>query len=140
MAHGSSWNNLRGYRNVYVFRDDVLRAFYAEGATPYVPDRERLSEAVMRVVATGVNEDHAKQAICTAIADKKINVRFSIASEEGSAPFGEHVVGTVRGGSEIEIPSQLAPNDFNWQQSRPLKPWRDIREAALCSALASRMD
>ena len=27
VAHGSNWNNLRGYRNVRVFRDDVLRAF-----------------------------------------------------------------------------------------------------------------
>ncbi len=113
VAHGSNWNNLRGYRNVKVFRDDVLRAFDAEGATPYVPDWERLPEAVKRVVATGVNEDQAKQAICTAIADRKIIIRFSIASEEGGASFGEHVVGTVRGGSEIEIPSQLAPNEFN---------------------------
>ena len=29
VAHGSNWNNLRGYRNVRVFRDDVLRAFPA---------------------------------------------------------------------------------------------------------------
>ena len=30
VAHGSNWNNLRGFRNVRVFRDDVLRAFPAE--------------------------------------------------------------------------------------------------------------
>ena len=30
VAHGSSRKNLRGYRNVYVFRDDVLRAFDAD--------------------------------------------------------------------------------------------------------------
>ena len=30
VAHGSNWNNLRGYRNVRVFRDDVLRAFPAD--------------------------------------------------------------------------------------------------------------
>ena len=30
VAHGSNWNNLRGYRNVQVFRDDVLRAFHAD--------------------------------------------------------------------------------------------------------------
>jgi hypothetical protein len=136
VAHGSNWNNLRGYRNVQVFRDDVLRAFDSEGATPYVPHWERLPEAVKRVVATGANEDQAKQAICTAIADKKIKVRFSIASEESGASFGEHDVGTVRDGDEIEIPSQLAPNDFNWEQSRPLEPWRDIRKGF--SALAAR--
>ena len=30
VARGSNWNNLRGYRNVLVFRDDVLRAFPAD--------------------------------------------------------------------------------------------------------------
>jgi hypothetical protein len=129
VAHGSNPNNLRGYRNCQVFRDDVLRAFYAEGATPYVPNWERLPEAVKRVVATGVNEDQAKQAICTAVADRTIKVRFSIASEEGRA-FFEHVVG-----DEIEIPSQLTLDDFDWQQSRPLTSWRDIREG---SALTTR--
>lgn len=33
----------------------------------------------------------------------------------------------MRGDGEIEIPSHLSPSDFNWQQSRPLKPWRNIR-------------
>jgi hypothetical protein len=136
VAHGSNWNNLRGYRNIQVFRDDVLRVFEAEGATPYEPDWERLPEAVKRVVATSVTEDQAKQAICTAIADRKIKVRFSIASEVGGASFGDHVVGTVRGGGDVEIPPQLAPNDFNWEQSRPLKPWRNIRDGF--SALAAR--
>lgn len=136
VAHGSNWKNLRGYRNVQVFRDDVLRAFNAEGATPYVPDWERLPEAVKRVMATGVKEDQAKQAICNAIADRKIKVRFSITSVEGGASFGKQIVGTVRDGSEIEIPSQLAPTDFDWGRSRPLKVWQDSREGF--SALAAR--
>ena len=92
VAHGSNRNNLRGYRDVRVFRDDVLLTFYAEGATPYEPDWERLPEAVKRVLATGVNEDQAKQVICTAIADRKIKIQFSIATKEVHASFGELVV------------------------------------------------
>ena len=30
VAHGSNWENLRGYRNVRIFRDDLLRAFDAD--------------------------------------------------------------------------------------------------------------
>ena len=82
VAHGSNRNNLRGYRNVTVFRDDVLRVFDAEGATPYVPDWERLPEAVKRVVATVVTEDQPKQAIQRATEDQ---VRFSIATEGGAS-------------------------------------------------------
>ena len=62
VAHGSNWTNLRGYRNVQVFRDDMLRVFDAEVSTPTVPDWEQLPEAVNSVVASGVTEDQAKQA------------------------------------------------------------------------------
>jgi hypothetical protein len=62
VAHGSNWNNLRGYRNVQVFRDDLFRAFSTDdGAVPYVPDWERLPDAVKRVMATGVKEDQASK-------------------------------------------------------------------------------
>jgi hypothetical protein len=62
VAHGSSRKNLRGYRNVRAFRDDMLRVFEAERSTPNVPDRERLPEAVNSVMASGVTEDQPKQA------------------------------------------------------------------------------
>ena len=87
----------------------VPRAFSTDdGAVPYVPDWERLPDAVKRVMATGVKEDQAKQAICKAIANRRIKVRFLVASEEGCSSFGEQVVGTVRGDGEIEIPSHLS--------------------------------
>jgi hypothetical protein len=34
----------------------------------------------------------------------------------------------VRHGSDVDIPTHLKPSDFDWQRSRPLKPWRDIRQ------------
>ena len=61
VAHGSNGTNLCGYRNVQVFRDDMLRVFDAEVSTPTAPDRE-LPEVVNSVAASGVTEDQAEQA------------------------------------------------------------------------------
>jgi hypothetical protein len=91
----------------------------------YVPDWERLSDALQRVMAPGMKEDQAKRDICNAIADRKIKIRGLIAKEEGHGSFGERVVGTVRHGGEIEIPSHLSSRDFDWDNSRPVFPWQE---------------
>jgi hypothetical protein len=62
VAHGSNRNNLRGYRNVQVFRDDVLRVFVVEASTPNGPDWKRLPEAANSVMASGLTDDQVKQA------------------------------------------------------------------------------
>jgi hypothetical protein len=93
----------------------------------YVPDWERLLDAAKRVTTAGVNESAAKVDLCQAISDRKIGIRFRVEREEGIDSVGEAVVGTVRQGSEVDIPTHLKPSDFDWQRSRPLKPWRDIR-------------
>jgi hypothetical protein len=93
----------------------------------YVPEWERLSVALTRVMSAGVPEDKAKTDICNAIADRKIRVRFLVAKAEECSLFFEMVtVGTVRHGEEVDIPSPLTPGDFNWGLSRPLKPWQRI--------------
>jgi hypothetical protein len=91
---------------------------------PYVPDWERLADALKRVMATGIREQ-AKQDICNAIADRKIRIRGLVAKEDGLGSFGERVVGTVRRGGEIEIPSHLGAHDFDWDKSRPVSPWHE---------------
>ncbi len=91
----------------------------------YVSDWERLPDALKRVMASGIEEDEAKQDLCNAIADRKIEIRGLVAKEEGLGSFGERVVGTVRHGGEIEIPSHLSSRDFDWDNSRPVSPWQE---------------
>ncbi len=97
------------------------------GGGRYIPDWERLLDAVKRVMAIGLKEGEAKLDLCRAISDRKIKIRFLVAKEEGFGSFGEIVQGIVRQGSDVDIPSHLDPRDFDWLQSRPRKPWRDIR-------------
>jgi hypothetical protein len=91
----------------------------------YVSDWERLPDALKRVMASGIEEDETKQDICNAIADRKIKIRGLVVKEEGRGSFGERVVGTVRHGGEIEIPSHLSSRDFDWDNSRPVSPWQE---------------
>ena len=81
------------------------------------PEWETLADALQRVMATGVTEDKAKNHICLALADQKIRVQVTIADTEVSSKRGK----TRTAG--IGIPRDLAPDDFNWVHSRPLKPW-----------------
>jgi hypothetical protein len=82
----------------------------------YVPDWERLSDALKRVMASGVSEDEAKTDISRAISDRKIAVRVTIA-EQSSDMAGTFSAANVR------VPSHLTPDDFDWANSRPAKPW-----------------
>jgi len=92
------------------------------------PKWERLGEAVARLTAIGIDEGHAKQNICRAISDRRIKIKVRVAREEGIGSFGEHVAGTVQSGNEVEIPTDLDPSDLDWQASRPVKAWRDVRQ------------
>ena len=106
----------------------------------YVPDWERLADALKRVTAaTGIAEDEAQQDICGAIADREIRIRFCIAKED-AFPRG-FVEGTVRNGEEVDIPIDLKPSDFDWKNSRAFKPWpihADRRLAELNLASVTR--
>jgi hypothetical protein len=85
---------------------------------------KRLSDALTRVTAIGIiDEAQAKRKICRAIADRRTKIRLRVAPGKG------HLAGTVRSGDEVEIPTALHPDDFDWQHSRPLKPWRIARQS-----------
>jgi hypothetical protein len=78
---------------------------------------KRVPDALARLVAgTGIDEAQAKQSTCRAIADHRLKIRV------------RDIVGTVRSGAEFEIPSDLKPSDFDWQHSRPLKPWLSAQQ------------
>jgi hypothetical protein len=118
----------------------------------YVPDWERLSDALKRFTVAGFARKKAKIIICRLIANKTFKIRLTttapvanpaaeiiedwnqtILRAEGLARRDTHVrlnkrtgqfeVGDSFEGANIKIPSHLAPEDFDWRQSRPWKPW-----------------
>jgi hypothetical protein len=93
-----------------------MRSNLAVVCVAYVPEWEPLADALTRVMTSGVNEQQAKIEICQAIADKKIDIRVEI---EKAAP---DVGGKTLSGRNIDVPPRLHPDDFDWVQSRPLKP------------------
>ncbi|WP_439394959.1 hypothetical protein ACRQ5Q_38300 [Bradyrhizobium sp. PMVTL-01] len=68
-------------------------------------------------MATGVSEDEAKTDLCRAVADRKIDVRVRIAASD----YGMR--GRTFSDGNVGVPAHLEPRDFDWVQSRPLKPW-----------------
>jgi len=114
---------------------DAIRAA-AEGAWPtvptYEPDWLALAIALARLTENGAAEADAKAAICNAMADGKIRVRVKT-EEPGpkdldpveralqNLPTGG---GEVFAGDAVVVPQHLVPTDFDWINSRVLKPWR----------------
>lgn len=83
----------------------------------YVLEWEPLANALTRVMASGVTEQQAKADICNAVADRKIVARVVIDKShllDGGRTFS---------GGNVGIPPRLNATDFDWAQSRPLKPW-----------------
>ena len=89
-------------------------------------------------MASGVAERDAQVAICKAIADRSVSVRvlnpFTIERLHKlgffSGRIGEKAdfflhPGLTELAPSVMIPSRIAPEDFDWQESHPLKPWRD---------------
>jgi hypothetical protein len=120
----------------------------------YTPDWVKLADALKRVV--GVSDDEAKLDICRAIADGRIGIRLAIAEQSArtvAKVFADwsQLVAETQGlvprsprqkadnqaaplesyecleGANIKVPKHLLPNDFDWENSRPLKPWQTGR-------------
>ena len=90
-----------------------------------VPDWERVGDAAKRVMLTGITENVAQLALCRAILNRQIRVRIYLGKfESGDFCLQQTMWGEVG----LIIPPHLAPRDFDWSQSSPLKPWRDFRE------------
>jgi hypothetical protein len=93
----------------------------ARGLSPAV--WERLPDFVARFASLGIDEAQAKQNICRAIAARRVKIRFRVVDS-----LAREFVGTVRSGTEVEIPADLKPSDLNWDESHPLNPWRTARQ------------
>jgi hypothetical protein len=86
----------------------------------YLPDWERLSDALSRVVAAGLSRPEAQRDICRAIADRKIRIRLQAAKAEiPEARWSGRAVG-----SHVVIPKDLGPRDLDWRKSLPKRPWQ----------------
>ena len=79
---------------------------------PYTPDYEPIADALKRVMATGVSEDKAKIDLCRAMADRKIDVRVTIAA-----------TGQLFWDGNVGVPPHLKPSDLDWVHSRPFAQW-----------------
>ena len=82
----------------------------------YVPEWERLPDALERVMAAGLTEDEAQVDICRAISDRKIALRFQITP----SPYPMRVVDVSR----VNVPIDLKPSDFDWEKSCLGRTWR----------------
>jgi hypothetical protein len=69
-------------------------------------------------MAAGIEEDEAKTDLCRAMADRKINVRVTIAATD----YG--MGGQVYSDGNVRVPRHLKPSDLDWAQSRPSGHWR----------------
>jgi hypothetical protein len=94
------------------------------GFMAYVPEWERLSDVVARVMAAGLSRDEAQSDICRAIAVRAVKIQGQL---------GRHTIRgtldrTVLEGKDIQIPTEIKPEDLDWERSRPVRPWFVRRE------------
>jgi len=93
----------------------------------YVPPWERLSNALVRVMAeAGLPRDQAQTNICRAIADGAVNIQGKLGRHPTT---GFRASNTVLERKDFHIEPEIKPEDLDWEQSRPLKSWNVRREA-----------
>lgn len=81
---------------------------------------ESLSAATERLMqSTGCSQEQGRWDLGRAISDGVIGVRAKLASHD-IRPLKST---TVVFGNQLRIPTDLKPEDFNWQTSQPVKPW-----------------
>jgi hypothetical protein len=80
----------------------------------------RLSAALSLAERMGLAETHAKAEIASAIADRSIEFRGKLGRLTTRGTVSRD---TVLEGRKFQVPADLKPDDFDWELSRPLKPW-----------------
>ena|SRR5437660_2746845 len=88
--------------------------------TTYVSPWERLSDALARVMAaTGLPQEQARIDICRALADRAINFRARLKKQASGLTSKE-----ILERAAFEVEEKIKPEQLDWEQSRPLQPWR----------------
>ena len=98
----------------------------------YVPAWDRLADAVKFVVAAGDMEAEARRGLCQAISDGTLAIRVH-PGRNATTPMNAR--GRVLDGKDVEIPTRLCPDDFDWNNSRPLQPWAILKQIGSTSAI-----
>jgi hypothetical protein len=100
---------------------------------PCVPAWERLPDAISRIMAGGRSKELAQADLCQAIADGTVNIRCKLQQMHGRRFTSKDVLE----GKNFQIPTEIKPEDLDWELSRPVKPWFLRRE---CSSIPAYWD
>jgi hypothetical protein len=85
-----------------------------------VPAWEALDATLQRVsAARGISPEDAKKLICQIIADKRIGIVVQTSRHEIRGTSAKRQLS----GDDLDIPTNLKPAAFDWEASRPIKPW-----------------
>jgi hypothetical protein len=84
----------------------------------------RLLNVANRLMASGIAEITVQSDICGAMADGKIDVRVRTGETEDGLTGWPMPGGEIFQRDSVVVPTHLRPTDFDWVNSRPLKPWR----------------
>ncbi len=81
----------------------------------------RLNEAARLVMdaAAGCSKEEAQADICQAVADGVIRIRGRLKNQATGPMRSKEVLE----GPAFDIKPTMKPDDLDWEQSRPLKPW-----------------
>lgn len=86
---------------------------------------ERLLDAVNCVKSSGIAENDAKRGICYGIADRKIKIQLTLREHTAKLITAR---GKILDGADVDIPARIEPQEMDFENSRPLRPWAVKRE------------
>ncbi len=91
----------------------------------YRPDLHSLSEAREFLIASGLSASEAETDICRALREGKIRSKHAIelVTVRGHAVHPETFRRLDRSRFRLRVPADLAPEDLDWENSRPRRPW-----------------
>jgi hypothetical protein len=86
---------------------------------PYVSVWERLPDAIRRIMEGERPKERARADLCRAVADRTVNIRCKL-EQHATRHFTSK---DVLDGNAFEIPTEIKPEELDWERSGPLKPW-----------------
>jgi len=89
------------------------------GFIAYDSPWERLADAIRRVTAGRRPKELAQTDLCRAIADGAVKIRCKL--KRHTTRFNTSNV--LLDGNNFHIPTEIKPEDLDWERSRPLNPW-----------------